>query len=229
MGSFFFSLWSLLERFVIDPFMFLWPIKWSVVQPGWRAVRFTFLPGHGGASIPLGPGLVLYTSCQSITKRHVRRTTANTSQIVTITKDGVAVLVDAILVYEISDLRKALVCADSVDNILDAVANDYIRDTVQTHTFDGFRADTRKVQGSLVEDITDDMLEYGIVIHSCRFQELVVQENDVIRSLASKAVAPTLAGAFVTLRDAGVPSLEAAALLSGRLVLTGSEPDESDE
>jgi len=223
MGEFLILIWSLLERYLVTPFIWgVWPLKWHVVQRGRRAVRFTF----GEPGNDLYTGIHFFTCCQSMITEQCLARTRDASDVRTLTEDGIPLTADAIIVFDIRSLRDALTVVEDIDEFVDATANDVIRDTLQSYSLHELLESTEKVQRIMRSECNKALAGVGIQVEACRFRNFIIDDADLRRLYGFKAVADKIVEIAETLEDGGFSALDSVALVSGRLVMGHDFPAE---
>ena len=226
MGNFLTLIWGLLERYLITPFIWLlWPIKWHVIRPGKRAVRFTF----GKPGQDLGPGWRLFTCGQKMKSRQCARCTRDTTEIRTLTEDRIPVSVDAIIVFDITRLGRAVTLVEDIDEFVDAVVNDLIRDSIQSYTLSELVSETGDIQEAIVKYANKDLAEVGMALRACRIRTLTIDDPDLRRYIGSPAVVGALQKTVEKLDDEEITVSDIMALLSGRIVVSPDTEYENPE
>lgn len=167
METLFSQLFSIIQTILIGPGIYLWPIKWAVVMPGSAGVRFTM----GRPGKVLGPGLHLYTTCQSLAVEHVNRRTIVTDEMRTLTSDGVPVAADAVIVYRIVDLAKYLASSDEMGVLIASTAEALVRSGIQGATYTEI-LDPGTIEQDLGDTLNRELIDCGAMILVARFQRL---------------------------------------------------------
>ncbi len=164
--------WVLLRSLVLEPLILLWPIKWVIVPPGSKAVRFTRgIPGRD-----LGPGWHFATATQRFVHLHCRRRLYQTERLPVITKDGIALRIDAVVAFEIMDLGLFLTATEGSEEYVGDMAEAEILRLVRGADYHSLLRNLPTKEGNLTEDLTDDLLSgndaVGVNVHRFRIQSI---------------------------------------------------------
>ncbi len=220
MTGFLTRLLDLIERLILDPLIWVFPFKWCVVQKGSKAVRFTRgLPGDD-----LGPGWHFATSTQEFETQHCRRCVLSTPDICALTQDGIPLSFDVVVTYQIHRLGEFLTAMEEGESQIGELAQAIARDTVQRGSYVSLLKDVNQVQGHMLEDLTDELLQYGITVLDARFQNIEHLDPQARALLASKASLASLTDLVSDLSPGEIltaisPAIQYVALAQSRPVM----------
>lgn len=112
--------------------------EWQLLEPTHGGVRFR----PGGKTDLLPPGRVYWywPTVMTILTIPIKRQTLSFNQRLT-TKDGVAISINTVIVYEIEDVRKALVDTHDFEDTIEEVAQKLTVQPVMSRSFDEIRTD----------------------------------------------------------------------------------------
>jgi len=167
---------SLIQDILITPIIWLFPIKWVIVQPGEAALRYT--RGHPGPR--LKEGLHFGTCTQTIVKEHVHTRIAPTDPITVLTRDGVPLRADAVLTYGIPNLADFFGGAEEPDIHLAAVAEAACRSAMSSRYFSEIVSDSSTLATEVRKPVAEAMSGCGIRVRKARFQN-IEQLPDYVR------------------------------------------------
>lgn len=167
---------SLIMDILVTPTIWMFPVKWIVVQPGEAAVRYT--SGHPGPD--LNEGVHWGTSTQVLVKEHVRTRVAPTSTTTVLTKDGRPLIVDAVVTYGITSLSAFFAGAEEPDPHLAAVAEAAVRTAVSSRNFSEIVSDSSTLEVEVRKHIAEAVSGCGIRVRKARFQN-IEQLPDYVR------------------------------------------------
>jgi len=164
--------WVLLRSLVLEPLILLWPLKWVVVQPGSKAVRFT----RGIPGCDLGLGWHFATSTQRLVHLHCRRRLYQTERLPVITKDGVSLRIDAVVAFEIMKLGMFLTATEGSEEYVGDMVEAEILRLVRGADYHALLRNLPKKESDLTEELTDDLLggndAVGVNVHRFRIQSV---------------------------------------------------------
>lgn len=171
---------NILQNYIMQPLIFLFPIKWCVVKPGSAAVRFTF----GYPSHDLKNGIHFGTIGQIFDSKHVIRQMALTEKLNVLTEDGIPMQVDAVIIYEICNLVRFLTRSEDTHTYLIGVSEASVRGAIQSYSYKKLLKSTQTICNHMIEDVTDDLEDFGVIIHDIRFQNLE-HIDPIVRAMLS--------------------------------------------
>lgn len=179
---------ALIENLLINPLIWIFPIKWTVVLPGSSAVRFTF--GHPGAN--LKPGTRFATTGQTLQTKHINTKLAVAESMYVLTEDGVSLRIRGVAIYRIISLVKYLTATEDSDEFVIEACEAAIKHCVSKVPYEDLVVDSDTIEQAISEKISEICNELGIEIKRYRFQD--VEFTDPIgRGLSSmKAMEPKL-------------------------------------
>lgn len=188
MGDILTRLMVIIENLLIAPIVWICPIKWAIVIPGWSATRFTF----GKPSKDLEPGIHFGTTGQTIEKRHVQTNLCIAESMYILTEDSLSIRIRGVVVYKITNLMKYLTFTEDSDQFVIEACEAAIRHIIATVPFDDLVGDSDTVEEAIGSKITEICKELGIRVKRYRFQDIEITDT-ISRALASvKAMTPKL-------------------------------------
>ncbi len=197
MGDILTRLMVIVENLLIAPLVWICPIKWSIVIPGWSATRFTF----GKPSKDLEPGIHFGTTGQTIEKRHVQTNLGIAESMYVLTEDGLSIRIRGVVIYKIINLMKYLTFTEDSDQFMIEACEAAIRHIVTTVPFDDLVNDSDTVEEAIGSKITEICKELGIRVKRYRFQDIEITDP-IGRALASiRAMAPKLTASAKQVSD----------------------------
>ena len=189
MGELLTRILAMIENLLISPIVWMCPIKWAIVIPGWSAVRFTF----GKPSKDLEPGIHLGTTGQTIEKRHIQTNLGIAESMYVLTEDGLSVRIRGVVIYRITNLMKYLTSTEDSDQFMIEACEAAIRHIVTTVPFDDLVNDSDTVETAIRSKITEICKELGIRVKRYRFQDIEITDP-IGRAMASmRAMTPQMA------------------------------------
>jgi len=211
MGELLTRILAMIENLLIAPIVWIFPIKWAIVIPGWSAIRFTF----GKPSKDLESGIHFGTTGQTIEKRHVQTNLGIAESMYVLTEDGLSVRIRGVVIYRITNLMKYLTFTEDSDQFMIEACEAAIRHIVTTVPFDDLVTDSSTVEEAIGSKITEICKELGIRVKRYRFQDIEITDP-IGRAMASvRAMAPKLAeSAKEASERLGIPPKEAFVVLS---------------
>jgi len=211
MGELLTRILAMIENLLIAPIVWIFPIKWAIVIPGWSAIRFTF----GKPSGDLPSGIHFGTTGQTIEKRHVQTNLGIAESMYVLTEDGLSVRIRGVVIYRITNLMKYLTFTEDSDQFMIEACEAAIRHIVTTVPFDDLVTDSSTVEEAIGSKITEICKELGIRVKRYRFQDIEITDP-IGRAMASvRAMAPKLAeSAKEASERLGIPPKEAFVVLS---------------
>ena len=177
---------SLIQDVLVTPTVWLFPLKWVIVEPGEAAVRYTC--GHPGPD--LGEGVRFGTSTQVLIVEHVRTRIAPTTPIAILTKDGRPLQADAVLTYSVSSLSTFYAAAEEPDEHLAAVAEAAYRAAMSSRSFEDIVSDSVSLESEVRKQIAEAMAGCGIKVRKARFQN-IEQLPDYVR-MSKAGIVPVI-------------------------------------
>jgi len=134
---------------------------------------------------PINPGLHLYWPVWSKPEIYpVRRQTINLTPQTLVTKDRVTVIASVTVVYEITDIEKALVETYDLQDTISDVAQIGVKQVLTVRTFDEVQIDQRAVDKSLTGCIRRQLSPYGISVRRAFLSDFAISR--VFRIVGSK-------------------------------------------
>lgn len=167
---------SLIQDVLIKPTIWLFPIKWIIVEPGEAALRYTC--GKPGSE--LGPGFHLGTATQVLLKEHVHTRIAPTDPVTVLTEDGTPLRADAVITYSISNLANFFATAEDPEVHLAAVAETAVRAAMSSRTFLEIVSESSTLEVEVRKQTAESVSGCGIKIKRARFQN-IEQLPDYVR------------------------------------------------
>jgi|GEM_PF-4082892 len=188
MNELFTNIISIIEKLLIHPLIWLFPIKWITIIPGSSAVRFTFgLPGPD-----LKPGIHFGTIGQTFHKEHVRTRLASAESMYVLTEDGVSLRVSGVTIYKITSLVKYLTITEDSNTFVLEACEAAIKNAISSVPFDDLVVDSNTVEEAISVKISKICKELGIKVKRYRFQDIELTDP-IGRGLSSlRAMEPTL-------------------------------------
>lgn len=188
MGELLTRIMAMIENLLIAPIVWIFPIKWAIVIPGWSAIRFTF----GKPSKNLESGIHFGTTGQTIEKRHTQTNLGIAESMYVLTEDGLSVRIRGVVIYRITNLMKYLTFTEDSDQFMIEACEAAIRHIVSTVPFDDLVSDSDTVEEAIGSKITEICKELGIRIKRYRFQDIEITDP-IGRALSSiRAMSPRL-------------------------------------
>lgn len=174
---------SLIMTALVEPTIWLFPLKWAIVKPGETAVVYKC--GQPGPD--LETGWHVCTSCQTIVKEHTLRNVASTDWVTGLTYDGVALRADAVVVYDITNLGTYLASSDNPSVHVLAVVEACVRRILSDNEFQTIAEQSRVMEEELQSMVEDDLHGCGVRIRSARFQKIEHEDAHSRMACAMKA------------------------------------------
>jgi regulator of protease activity HflC (stomatin/prohibitin superfamily) len=173
----------LLVLLVIVVFVLLASVR--VVREYERLVVFRL----GRLSGARGPGLILLVPyIERGLKVGLRTVTANLATQETVTRDGVAVRVNAVLWYKVRDPVDAVVKVENRDSAVILAAETTLRDIIGQNDLDGLLKARDKANDLLRENLSRTVAQWGVEIVAVEIKDLDIPEN-MQRAIAKEAEA----------------------------------------
>ncbi len=166
---------SLIQDVLISPTIWLFPLKWIIVEPGESALRYTC--GRPGPM--LGVGVHLGTTTQLLVKEHVVRRVAPTDAVIVLTRDGVPLQVDAVVTYGIPNLAEWFGSAEEPEVHLSAVAEAAIRSVVSALSFPQVVEGSSDLEADVRKQVAEAISGCGIKIKRTRLQNIKLRPDYV--------------------------------------------------
>lgn len=167
---------SLVQDVLILPTIWLFPLKWIIVEPGETGLRYTC----GKPGKELGTGVHFGTSTQLLLKAHTALCVATTDAVIVLTNDAVPLQVDAVVTYSINSLATFYATAEEPDVHLCAVAEAAIRSALSARSFPQVVANSSNLEGEVRKQVAEAVAGCGIKIKRTRLQN-VKQRPDYVR------------------------------------------------
>lgn len=173
---------SLVQDTLITPVLWLFPLKWIVVEPGEHALRYTC----GKPGEMLKEGVHFGTSTQVLVKDHTYTCIAPTDPVTVLTRDGVPLWADAVVTYGIPHLANFYATAEDPEQHLAAVAEAAVRSAMSNRTFSEIVSDSSAIETEIRKSVAESAAGCGIKVKRARFQN-IQQSPDYVR-MADKTV-----------------------------------------
>ena len=143
----------------------------------------------GRLQAPKGPGVYwLIPWLERAVKVDIRVLTVSLPTQETVTKDGVAVKVNAVLWHKVVDAALAVNSVVDRDNAVLLAAETALRDTIGQHELDDLLKDRMKVNAKLMELLERAAAKWGVEIDAVEIRDLDIPEQ-MQRALAREAEA----------------------------------------
>jgi regulator of protease activity HflC (stomatin/prohibitin superfamily) len=143
----------------------------------------------GRLTTPKGPGVYwLIPYLDRAVRVDIRTMTVSLPTQETVTKDGVAVKVNATLWHKIVDPSLAVNAVVDRDNAVLQAAETALRDTIGQHELDDLLKDRMKVNAKLMELLERAALKWGVDIDAVEIRDMDIPEQ-MQRALAREAEA----------------------------------------
>ena len=156
-----------------------------VVREYERLVVFSL----GRLSGARGPGLIILVPyIERGVKVGLRTVTSNLATQETVTRDGVAVRVNAVLWYKVKDPVEAVVKVENRDSAVILAAETTLRDIIGQNDLDGLLKARDKANDLLRENLSRTVAQWGIEIVAVEIKDLDIPEN-MQRAIAKEAEA----------------------------------------
>jgi regulator of protease activity HflC (stomatin/prohibitin superfamily) len=193
---------NLVMNALVVPAVWLFPLKWTIVKPGEVAVRYTF--GRPGPD--LETGWRVCTSCQTIVKEHALRNVAATERVTGLTRDGIALGADAVVIYDITDLGAFLASSDGPTVYVLAIVEACVRRILANNEFQTIAEQSSSMEEELRGMVMDDLKGCGVSIRCARFQKIEHEDPYSRMACAMKATCKSIAAAAkATASELNVP------------------------
>lgn len=167
---------SLVQDVLITPTIWLFPLKWIIVEPGESALRYTC--GQPGKM--LETGVHFGTSTQILIKEHVTTRIAPTDPVTVLTLDGIPLQADAVITYGIPHLVNFFATAEDPEQHLAAVAEAAVRTAMSSRTFKEIVSDSSAIETEVRKQVAEAVTGCGIKVKRARFQN-IEQSPDYVR------------------------------------------------
>lgn len=167
---------ALIQDILITPTIWLFPLKWIIVEPGEHALRYTC--GKPGAM--LEAGVHFGTATQVLLKEHTHTRIAPTDPVTVLTRDGTPLQADAIITYGIPHLVNFFATAEDPEQHLAAVAEAAVRSTMSSRTFSEIVSDSSAIEMEVRKSVAESVAGCGIKVRRARFQN-IKQSPDYVR------------------------------------------------
>ena len=156
-----------------------------VVREYERLVVFSL----GRLSGARGPGLIILVPwVERGVKVGLRTVTSNLATQETVTRDGVAVRVNAVLWYKVKDPVEAVVKVENRDSAVILAAETTLRDIIGQNDLDGLLKARDKANDLLRENLSRTVAQWGVEIVAVEIKDLDIPEN-MQRAIAKEAEA----------------------------------------
>ncbi len=179
---------ALLQSIIIQPLIWVFPVKWIIVYPGEAGVRYTC----GKPGKRLDEGFHFSTSCQVLKKKHINTVLIVTDAVSLLTQDSVALRVDAVVTYSIRDLPVYRASSEFPMSHLAAVAEASLRTSISTHTFDEVATSSGEIEEEMRKQIVDATKGCGIRLKNVRFQNIRHEDPHTRMMQSIPAIAESL-------------------------------------
>lgn len=162
-----------------------WVPRLEICRATHKGVKFV----RGKHVRVIEPGLYLYwpitTECDVIPV--VRQSVDLASQVLT-TDDEKTVMVSAVLVYEVSDVEKALARSHDVDDTITEVAAAVVAESVTPRTFQELRTELHgEVRAEMTKKCNEALIyKFGIRVLDARLTDLAIAR--VIRTVGDRVI-----------------------------------------
>jgi len=156
----------------INKIVWLWPFK--KVQPWQRAVRSCFIPFRGVKVTILHPGIARAIPWfDSFEVRDIREDTWNLPTQSVTTKDDVAVSLSANFVYEIDDVKSAVLNVQEFASSLQDLAMVHLAERIRELTWAELRDGQKDLERSLKGTLETRAKKWGVGINRVGITDLV--------------------------------------------------------
>lgn len=136
-----------------------------------------------------GPGLIiLLPYIERGLKVGLRTVVANLATQETVTRDGVAVRVNAVLWYKVNDPVAAIINVENREGAVILAAETTLRDIIGQNDLDGLLKARDKANDLLRQNLTGTVVKWGIEIDGVEIKDLDIPEN-MQRAIAKEAEA----------------------------------------
>jgi len=161
-----------------------WDIIWEFL--GWFQIC-TFIDEweegvllrRGKFSRTVGPGIAWHLPLEidEITTQNVKPTAMDLAEQVLTTQDGVKVVISAVLMWAIFDIKKCIVDVDDAEETLEQIAEGYVLDLVEETKWNDVR--TKAFRKELKQRIQKQARKFGISVTTVKLSNLA--ETKVFR------------------------------------------------
>jgi regulator of protease activity HflC (stomatin/prohibitin superfamily) len=136
--------------------------EWDLLEPTDGGVKFK----PGGKIVVLVPGHIYWwwPATSSIVTMPIRRQTTSLNQRLT-TKDDITISVNTVIVYEIEDVRKALVDTHDFEDTIEEVAQKLVVQPIMSRDFNQIRVDiaeSNEMRNELTRGARSILTPYGV-------------------------------------------------------------------
>ncbi len=160
---------SIIQGLLINPLVYLFPVKYAEVRPGEAAIRYTL----GQPSDMLEPGLQWATVGQILVKRYVQGVPVNTESMSVTTSDGISITVNAAIIYEINELAAFLACSSEPEELVAEYAQAAVFEAITSVPYQNLTS-IEAIHSTIKDDLQDalERAEAGVLVKSARLQNL---------------------------------------------------------
>lgn len=213
------SIMSIIQDFLVTPFVWLFPIKWIIIIPGSSGIRYTF----GKPSKELKPGIHLATIGQTLHKEHVENRLSVPESMYVLTEDYLSLRVRGVLIYKIVSLVKFMTSTEDSEVFVTEVCEAAIKSTISITPFEDLVVDSETVEQNISSNISKICKELGIRVKKYRFQDIEIVDP-IGRSLCSvKSMTPKLIeSAKIISKELNISTKDALIILSPNIQLVSN-------
>ena len=162
------QLLTLLQNIVIQPLIWLFPLKWTVIYPGESGVRYT--AGKPGKRLEMGCHFA--TTSQLLRKSHTATQVIATELVRLLTHDSIPLQVDVVVTYTICDLPVYLASSEDPTDYLMAIAEASLRSALSSHPFKDLVSNSSEIEKEIRKQIAESTKGCGIRLKHVRFQNI---------------------------------------------------------
>jgi regulator of protease activity HflC (stomatin/prohibitin superfamily) len=162
----------------------LWETLWDIM--GWFQICTFIDPWEEGVLVRRGkfkrvvtPGVAwhLPLAQDEITTLNIRPDAMELDEQVLTTKDGYKIVIKAVLMWSIHDIRKCLLDVEDAAETLEQISVGYVHDVVELTNFDDIM--TKNFRRELKKSIQTQARKFGITVSNVKIQDFA--ETKVIR------------------------------------------------
>lgn len=139
-----------------------WPIKISHLNDGEKGVILSFGKVRRKHA-QKGPGLIFYFSFEEFQYCQAINCNVDFPEQTIITKDGIVSNINASIVYEILDVKKAVIETEGVEDLLTGICQNSIREHSSKRSLEDMK-DAKKLTDSLASKINKKVGKYGVEV-----------------------------------------------------------------
>jgi regulator of protease activity HflC (stomatin/prohibitin superfamily) len=143
----------------------------------------------------------------SVISDDIRIRTLNIPTQEVITKDNISIVVNAIVLMKIDDIKKAIINIEDYASSVVKVSNTTLRDVIGQETLDTLLAGTAQVAAKIKDIIDKTVKDWGIDVSGLEMQNIELPEN-MKRAFAIQAEAERGARAVIIKADAELKASE---------------------